>query len=638
MAGQAASISPSSSGWSWDGANLSQVRTALSHPANFGASGTVSTTVQTLALSAVNATTLSGLDVFVSSWWRTNESAPYEAAIVDFFLSGGSLLLLDDSPGRDGVARRLGVPTVGSSNGTPSVGEGDLFEGPFGSADGALQSGATGFLNAADVIAQNGTVGGRNAAGQVTAAFWRPGEYAPGAGALVILADVDMVSNFNAVYTSPRNANGRLGLNTFAFLLGSMPQCPAGTAPDAGGTCVACPAGTFSPAAGGSACQACPAGSFADAEGSVTCRPCAVGTFADTTGNATCLACAAGTFSSLEGSISCTPCAAGSFSASAGIASCDLCPAGRFSEVEGSVECAACPVGEFADSPGSVSCEACGTGTFANAEGSTVCTACGANEVAPSGAAACTACGLNTEPDANRAQCAEIVDCILGTQSVRIADRGDVRGSIVSLGTTEIGADAGVDSVASVGNVTLRNRAFVQGDVTSESSISLQQGATVGGSITEFASVAPPNLPPISGPGVGHQNINVNSGQVVTLAPGAYGNVNLNSNATLVLDGIGEYGFARLNVNSGAVVEYASGAVIYVERQINWRGTQSGSGPLWVVQTGTGWSSFEGSFNGGFIGPQANVRYSGNGSPVVGGGAFVGRSISVEPGVALSCF
>jgi hypothetical protein len=94
--------------------------------------------------------------------------------------------------------------------------------------------GEEGFLSEADVLAQNGTVVGRNTENQVIAAFWGPDQYAPGAGALIIVADIDMFTTQATfgVDVGDLDDNGRFALNAFAFLATSRghPRFPAGGA------------------------------------------------------------------------------------------------------------------------------------------------------------------------------------------------------------------------------------------------------------------------------------------------------------------------------------------------------------------------------------------------------------------------
>ncbi len=70
------------------------------------------------------------------------------------------------------------------------------------------------------------------------------------------------------------------------------------------GTCIACPAGTFQPAANQTACVSCPPGTVSTGGVSI-CTPCQPGTFQDKAGQAKCEKCLAG-YTSSAGASSCT--------------------------------------------------------------------------------------------------------------------------------------------------------------------------------------------------------------------------------------------------------------------------------------------------------------------------------------------
>lgn len=82
-----------------------------------------------------------------------------------------------------------------------------------------------GQLSEAEILAKNGNIGGVNASGQITSAYWAAGEYAAGAGSLFIIADVDMIATTSNCglpvcggdYTN-LNDNAIYGLNVFHFL------------------------------------------------------------------------------------------------------------------------------------------------------------------------------------------------------------------------------------------------------------------------------------------------------------------------------------------------------------------------------------------------------------------------------------
>ena len=220
-----------SGSWSWDGAYMTAFRAAITNPAYFGPGGVVNKTITPTNLSVVNASTLAPLNGFIATWWDDASSAPYVTDVVNFFLAGGDLILLQDDSGHDLIGQTLGVPTFSSSNGSPSNDGAPLYNGPFGSPANVVQSGSVGQLNPADIAARNGTVASVNSAGQVTAAVWNAGQYQPGAGQLLIVADIDMWSTaYGTVSYSPLNNNGQFALNGMAFISGFSPTVSANTA------------------------------------------------------------------------------------------------------------------------------------------------------------------------------------------------------------------------------------------------------------------------------------------------------------------------------------------------------------------------------------------------------------------------
>lgn len=243
VGGASQSLTPSSSEWAFDGDYIAGFRGALEDPNNFGPSGVVNRSISTHTLNAVNASTLSGLDMFVGTWIADSEAAPFQSAVRDFFLNGGDLFLLQDDSGHDALGDLLGIATS-SSSGSVSNGGAPLFDGPFGVATNVTQHYLVGQLNEAAILARNGKVGGRNAQNQVTSAYWAAGEYAAGAGSLFIIADIDMISTTTACglpvcgadYDN-MNSNAIYALNTFSFLQsqGGNPGDPDNRVPEPAG-------------------------------------------------------------------------------------------------------------------------------------------------------------------------------------------------------------------------------------------------------------------------------------------------------------------------------------------------------------------------------------------------------------------
>ncbi|MGI9499577.1 MAG: PEP-CTERM sorting domain-containing protein [Geminicoccaceae bacterium] len=220
IAGNPSSLAPSSAGWSWDGFEHSELRSALEDPLNFGSGGIGgSQAISTVDLTIVDAASLAGVDVFVSSWWLDTESAPFDQDVVDWFLAGGDLVLLQDDPNRDGISTLLGFETQnGTSN--PTTVSGALGNGPFGSVAPVNQAGNIGHFDNGTLTGLGGDILGLDAAGQATIVTFAPGTFSPTSGSLVALADVDLISGvFGGAEFGPGiNDKGRLALNVFASL------------------------------------------------------------------------------------------------------------------------------------------------------------------------------------------------------------------------------------------------------------------------------------------------------------------------------------------------------------------------------------------------------------------------------------
>ena len=221
--------------WAWDGSYMTGFRAALENPANFGPAGTVNQTISTVDLNVVSAATLAGVDMFVGTWISDGQGGAFSADVQSFLLAGGDVFLLQDDSGHDILGSTLGISTT-VSTGSVSNGGVPLFNGPFGTATDVNQYYLMGQLDPLAIAALGGHIGGTNVEGQVTSAFWSAGEYAPGAGRLFIVADIDMIATTTACGLplcgadyAAMNDNAIYALNTFSFLSGATPIPLPGT-------------------------------------------------------------------------------------------------------------------------------------------------------------------------------------------------------------------------------------------------------------------------------------------------------------------------------------------------------------------------------------------------------------------------
>ncbi len=203
----------------WTDGSLAAYRGALENATNFGAGGVVSREIQTSTLTQINATTLAGVDAFIAPAWHDSAPATAVNAVKDFFLAGGHLILMNDRNDFDPVGDAIEIPTLVQTSATTSTGNAPLFDGPFGAFGAINHAGLRGNLDPAVVSNTGGTAVGFGQFGGITAAVWDAGVFAPGAGSLVIITDVDMVRTTGSF--SPLNNNGRFGLNIAAFVVNS---------------------------------------------------------------------------------------------------------------------------------------------------------------------------------------------------------------------------------------------------------------------------------------------------------------------------------------------------------------------------------------------------------------------------------
>ncbi len=213
VAGPDADLAPGSGLWNWEAGTLAELRGAMENQDFFGPAGTVRQRITTRKVTEVNRLYLSSYNAFVSPYWAgVDSTAEQVEAVVQFFLNGGDLLLLQDSSIHDEIGAALGIPTIGDSDGTPFNGAAPLFDGPFGTATDVLQAGATGQLSATDVTDHNGTIAGLSATGEVIAAYWRDGQYAPNAGTMLIVTDLNAITTSADFLTMDDNAVFTLNL------------------------------------------------------------------------------------------------------------------------------------------------------------------------------------------------------------------------------------------------------------------------------------------------------------------------------------------------------------------------------------------------------------------------------------------
>jgi hypothetical protein len=206
---------------------------------------------------------------------------------------------------------------------------------------------------------------------------------------------------------------------------------------------------------------------------------------------------------------------------------------------------------------------------------------------------------------------------------------------------TNIGSAASVSNVTSRGLITLRDRAHVNGNiVTSQASITKQNGIVITGTVTTKATLTLPSLSScaISFPTLGAP-VTVAPGASATLAPGAYGDTSIQSRATLKLSS-GTYYLASIDLEPQAriVLDQTAGPVVLVvKNSIIERGqfvSPSGApASVLLFYSGTNAARLETAFQGTVIAPNAFLGLAASG--VTYAGSFFAKDVEVSPQISL---
>ena len=109
-----------------------------------------------------------------------------------------------------------------------------------------------------------------------------------------------------------------------------------------------------------------------------------------------------------------------------------------------------------------------------------------------------------------------------------------------------------IGNLTAVDKIKIDKKNTIDGDVTAGGDVELKGNATVTGTVTENAAVDPLPLPDLSF-SAGGSEIFVDKNRTLTLAPGTYGDLKVEINATLNLSS-GEYFFAQAEFKKRAVL------------------------------------------------------------------------------------
>ena len=231
-----------------------------------------------------------------------------------------------------------------------------------------------------------------------------------------------------------------------------------------------------------------------------------------------------------------------------------------------------------------------------------------------------------------------------GTEVVTVADGVAITAStpdgalaVTSVGTgeTNLGVETRIaGDVTSVGPVKLRDRAVVEGDVTTAAELLHDAVWTVEGAVTEAVDLTPFTAYSwtVAFPPSGESRL-AGPQQTVTLAPGAYANLDVHPGGVLELSA-GTYTMSALRAESGSTVrlDFAGGPIfLYVRDTFTFRGRLEGAdaAELFVGYLGAGTADIDAPFQGTVVAPNAHLRLS----PVDGSGregSFFARTIAAD--------
>jgi len=206
-------------------------------------------------------------------------------------------------------------------------------------------------------------------------------------------------------------------------------------------------------------------------------------------------------------------------------------------------------------------------------------------------------------------------------------------------GLTRIDSAAQTGGIVSVGPVQV-GPATVNGSILSAGAVTVASGGSVSGTVTQFGTVSLPPLPALPAfPAPVGPNRVINPGPAVTLAPGSYPTVTVNSGGTLQLSA-GDYYFRTLTVSSASTVRVNPATRVFVRDSLMYRAPFVSSVgavvPIFLGYAGSADLRMEAAFDGTLLAPNAHVFF-GIGSGITYTGSFFGRILEVNTQSDLVC-
>jgi hypothetical protein len=203
-----------------------------------------------------------------------------------------------------------------------------------------------------------------------------------------------------------------------------------------------------------------------------------------------------------------------------------------------------------------------------------------------------------------------------------------------SLGTStlEVGADSNTGSLRARGNVFLRERGHVNGDLTTSGRLTRQNNTFITGALSELASVPSKTWSRnVTFADVTQGAVNLEPDQTRTLSPGTYGALTVKSRAKLYLSS-GSYYFSSfgtepqskiyLNKSQGGIYIYVSSSAFL---RNSWVDNGGSAADLLFAYFGTSSLTVESPLAGTIIAPTAQVDLREVGSAGHTGAVFAKR-------------